>query len=65
MTLAEYLSQNEIKPSVFAAALGVAPSTVTRWIKGERRPELDLIVRIQETTAGKVSATDFLTEVAA
>lgn len=62
MKLAQYLSQNEIKPSVFAAEIGVAPSTITRLIKGERSPRLDLIRLIREKTGGAVTADDFMSE---
>lgn len=59
MKLETYLSQNDIKPSAFAAEIGVAPSTITRLIKGERSPRLDLIMLIRDKTGGKVTADDF------
>ncbi|KAA0970838.1 helix-turn-helix transcriptional regulator [Aureimonas fodinaquatilis] len=65
MRLEHYLSQNDIKPSAFAAEIGVAPSTITRLIKGERSPRLDLIRLIREKTGGLVTADDFMDEVAA
>lgn len=61
MKLARYLSENEIKPSAFAAEIGVAPSTITRLIKGERSPRIDLIMLIREKTGGKVTLDDFAT----
>jgi predicted transcriptional regulator len=60
MTLEKYLSDAGMKPSSFAAELGVPASTITRLLKGERSPRLDLIGRIQTATAGKVTANDFL-----
>lgn len=60
MTLTQYLRDQGITASQFAADLGVVPSTVTRWLKGERIPEDDLKVRIFEATAGKVTPGDFL-----
>lgn len=60
MKLDQYLSETQKKPSVFAAEIGVAPSTITRLLKGERSPRLDLISLIQRHTEGKVTANDFL-----
>jgi transcriptional regulator with XRE-family HTH domain len=59
MKLETYLTQNQIKPSSFAAEIGVAPSTITRLLKGERSPRLDLIMLIKEKTGGLVTAEDF------
>lgn len=59
MKLETYLFQNRIKASAFAAQLGVAPSTITRLLKGERSPRLDLIMLIKEKTGGQVTAEDF------
>lgn len=59
MKLETYLTENNIRPSVFAAEIGVAPSTITRLIKGERSPRLDLIMLIKEKTGGAVTAEDF------
>lgn len=60
MTLDQWLFENKIKPSVFAAEIGVAPSTITRLLKGERSPRLDLIAAIQRKTEGAVTAEDFM-----
>lgn len=60
MTLSDYLAAKQIKPSVFAAEIGVAPSTITRLLKGERSPRLDLVALIREKTGGKVQADDFM-----
>lgn len=59
MKLEQYLSRENIKASAFAAEIGVAPSTITRLIKGERSPRLDLIMLIKEKTGGQVTAEDF------
>lgn len=60
MTLAQYLAAIDKKPSVFAAELGVPASTITRILKGERSPGLDLMRRIREHTEGSVSPNDFV-----
>ena len=62
MNLATYLKQSDIKPSAFAATMGVAPSTVGRWIKAERHPKPDQVRRIYILTKGKVTANDFMKE---
>jgi transcriptional regulator with XRE-family HTH domain len=64
MTLAEYLKMKEIKPSVFAAEIGVAPSTITRLLNGERSPGLPLVKLIRDKTKGEVSPEDFMGEAA-
>ncbi|MCJ8518982.1 plasmid maintenance system antidote protein VapI [Pseudorhizobium tarimense] len=65
MKLETYLTENKIKPAAFAATLDVAPSTITRIIRGERTPRIDLIAKIQTATGGQVTAADFMAEVAA
>ncbi len=66
MKLATYLHENDIKPVAFAASLDVAPSTITRILRGERTPRIDLIAKIQNATGGKVAAEDWMSaEVAA
>jgi len=46
MKLKNYLQENQIKPSIFAGQLGVAPSTITRLLKGERTPRIGLVAQI-------------------
>lgn len=60
MTLREYIETRQISPAVFAAELGVPPSTVTRWLKGERTPVLESIAAIEKATGGLVTMADFL-----
>ena len=62
MKLAEYLSARGLKPSAFAAEIGVPPSTITRVLNGERSPGLDLMRIIRDKTGGEVQPNDFLTE---
>jgi plasmid maintenance system antidote protein VapI len=60
MKLATYLHENDIKPVAFAAMLDVAPSTITRILRGERTPRIDLILKIKSATDGKVTADDWM-----
>jgi transcriptional regulator with XRE-family HTH domain len=60
MTLHDFLQSTGQTPSAFAARLSVAPSTVSRWLSGDRRPSLSVMVRISEITGGAVTAADFM-----
>ena len=60
MKLRDYLDREKIRPSAFAEQLAVPPSTVIRWINGERSPRAPFIVAIEQITKGEVTASDFL-----
>lgn len=60
MKLATYLSENGKTPSAFAAEIGCPASTVTRLLRGERSPGVDLMAKIKNATGGKVAPDDFL-----
>lgn len=60
MKLADYLKAENLSPSVFADRLGKPASTITRLLKGERSPNLDLLAEIKTATGGKVTPNDFL-----
>lgn len=60
MTLAEFLSEADIKPTAFAERIGVTRQTLWRYMSGERRPEWDVLERIQTETSGQVTPNDFL-----
>lgn len=60
MTLAEWLSLNDVRPSTLAERMGVPPSTVIRVLKRQREPGLDLMRKIAEATDGQVTPNDFL-----
>jgi transcriptional regulator with XRE-family HTH domain len=59
MRLADYLEKTETKPSQFAEKAGLAPSTVTRLLNGERKPGLDVLEKIAAASEGNVKAEDF------
>lgn len=65
MKLHEYLKSKNIKPAAFAASIDVAPSTITRIIRGERTPRIELAAKIKLATKGKVKIDDFMPETAA
>jgi plasmid maintenance system antidote protein VapI len=62
MKLEQYLKENDIKPVAFAASIDVAPSTITRILRRERTPQIDLIAKIKAATGGQVTMEDFLSE---
>jgi DNA-binding transcriptional regulator YdaS (Cro superfamily) len=59
MTLQEYLASQQIKPVAFATSLGVPPSTVSRWLRGIRRPGAGYLIKIERLTGGAVTLKDF------
>ena len=60
MKLADFLSNADIKATAFAERIGVTRQTLWRYISGERRPEWDVLERIQRETEGQVTPNDFL-----
>lgn len=48
--LANHLSATGKKPTHLAQELGVEPSTITRILKGKRRPSPDLAKKISDAT---------------
>ncbi len=59
MTLAEYLEESGQRPSHFAQAAGVEPSTILRMLSGARGPSLVMALRIEAATEGKVTTRDW------
>lgn len=64
MNLAQYLAQSTQSATELAAAVGCETSTITRIIRGERRPSIKLAARIERATGGQVGIKDFADEVA-
>lgn len=60
MTLDRFLSLSNTLPSQFAARIGVSASTITRIVRGERRPNLETLQKIVRATEGAVTADDFM-----
>lgn len=60
MKLSEYLSAAGQTATDFASKVGCEPSTITRVLKGERKPSVPLAVKIEEVTAGQVTPRDFI-----
>lgn len=58
--LTRYLRETGENLSALAARMGRAPSTLTRPLRGERDPSLDLARDIERATAGRVTAVQFM-----
>ena len=59
MTLREYLRAENLTLAEFAKAVGVHPITVHDWAAGKAVPRRASMARIDEITAGKVTAASF------
>ena len=55
MTLYQFLSKNQIEKAQFARDLGIAESTLFKYINQEREPKLAIAIRIITLTKGKVT----------
>lgn len=58
MGLREYLEARQESVAEFAVRLGVAESTVFRYLNGERTPRPAVLARIKKLTRGKVTPND-------
>lgn len=63
MTLAEFLSQCDVTKRELAVHLGIAESTLYKYISRDRTPQLVHAIKIHEATGGKVSYRDMLSDV--
>ena len=60
MKLADYLIKYDISPSAFARRARVrSRTTIHRYLKGQRRPSPEVILRIEKITKGEVTRKDF------
>lgn len=60
MKLAQWLSEHETRARAFARLVGVAPSTVSRWLAGEIIPDRERMRKIADATDGRVMPNDFM-----
>lgn len=60
MKLAEYLKAHDISAAEFARRIGVHKVTLSRYIRGVRRPALAHSIAIQKATRGKVKPESFV-----
>lgn len=60
-TLQMWMRDNGHRDKDIAEALGVDPSTISRWRTGVQTPPLWAAVRIEEMTKGEVKPAVFMT----
>jgi DNA-binding transcriptional regulator YdaS (Cro superfamily) len=60
MTLADYLTAQNMTVTAFAQAMGREISTVHGWVSGARRPRWADVPAIERATNGAVTASDFV-----
>lgn len=61
-SLPEYLKTNKITQTAFAERMGVCQSLVSYWVNRKVRPSLELIMKINRETGGKVPPEAWLRE---
>ena len=61
MKLGDYLRDEKLTVAAFGALVGVGnKQTMSRYVRGDRFPPADTLLRIREVTAGRVTADDFV-----
>jgi len=60
MKLPDYLSTNSLSPAKFARLSGLSKTAVTRYLNGERKPDIVSLHKIIQATDGEVGLEDFL-----
>ena len=58
MLLYDYLLKNRIEQKDFAKRIGVASSTLSRWLSGDRTPRGAQALKIVDATERKVTLQD-------
>lgn len=59
MTLAEFMETEKLTDASLAEKVGRDRSNVTRWRRGDTKPDFDALVAIEKISGGKVTALDF------
>jgi transcriptional regulator with XRE-family HTH domain len=62
MTLAQYLSENDLRQADFAKAIGSSLGGVAKWLNGQRVPSTKQMKLIVKATGGAVTPNDFFHE---
>src|SRR5271165_3443247 len=60
MKLSAYLAREKLTAAGFAERIRAPASTITRILRGERSPSLEVMARIAEASGGAVAPNDFL-----
>ena len=64
MTLDRYLTDNNLSNAAFGVLIGVSGEAVRRYRNGTRWPDRETLLAIEKATRGRVTANDFVREVA-
>lgn len=59
MTLKQYLADNGISLTQFGHSVGVSEGAVHKWVYGQRRPNLEMMLKIEGATKGAVAVVDW------
>lgn len=54
-----WLKDNKIQKGQFALALGISKPSMSRLIRGHQVPSIELALRIEQQTGGKVRVRDW------
>ncbi|MBX4336448.1 helix-turn-helix domain-containing protein [Bartonella raoultii] len=57
--LKSYLTRNKLSQAEFGKQVGVAQSTINRYLRGLRFPEPEIVLKIEKTTNGIVRPVDW------
>lgn len=60
LKLVQYLAAQKITQRAFASVIGADPSIVSRLVRGQTKPGLELAVRIERETGGAVPASSWV-----
>jgi plasmid maintenance system antidote protein VapI len=60
MDLAQYLKDHDISQRQFAIKMGVYPLTICDIVRKKRSPTLEMAIRIEDETYGKVTCRELM-----
>ena len=59
MTIREYIKAGNSTPADMADTLGVSEHAIRKWVYGQRRPDLEMMLKIEACTEGEVTVADW------
>lgn len=59
MTLEQYITANELTHEAFGKLIDAPQATINRYVNKKRFPSPDMIRKIHDVTAGKVTFSDW------
>ncbi|WP_310419684.1 helix-turn-helix transcriptional regulator [Mycoplana sp. BE70] len=59
MTLGKYISERGLTHEAFGKLVGASQATINRYVRGDRFPSREMVLRIQTATNGEVSVGDW------